>query len=195
LCFLIFFFKKSYQYKDKNISLFTGRMSTRSVVSAVTNLCLTSKDGDMFNVSVVIMNINQLVREMTEESEGDLVIPLPNVSSKELKKVIEFCEYFHTNPMKNIDKPLKSTNFEECVTKWYSDFMNMPKEDVFNMVMAANYLDNKPLLELSCAKVATLIKGRTPEEIRNVFEIENDFSQEEEVRIREDNKWCNDVAN
>ena len=159
-------------------------------------LCLASKDGEMFTADRGNMKLNQLVKEMCEDNEDEeLVIPLPNVSSKDLKKVIEFCDYFHNNPMKNIDKPLKSTNLDECVTKWYSDFMNMSKEDVFNMVMAANYLDNKPLLELSCAKVATLIKGRTPDEIRNVFEIENDFSHEEEVRIREDNKWCNEFAN
>jgi len=159
-------------------------------------LCLVSNDDVMFKADRGNMKLNRLVSEMCEDNEEEeLVIPLPNVSSKDLKKVIEFCDYFHINPMKAVDKPLKSTNLEDCVGKWYSDFINMPKEDVFNMVLAANYLDNKPLLELSCAKVATFIKGRTPEEIRNVFEIENDFSHEEEVRIREDNKWCNDIAN
>ena len=32
---------------------------------------------------------------------------------------------------------------------------------LFEVVMAANYLDIKPLLELSCAKVASLIKGKS----------------------------------
>ncbi len=58
--------------------------------------------------------------------------------------------------------------------------------------MAANYLDIKSLLDLSCAKIATLIKGKTPEEIRKTFNIVNDFTPEEEAQIREENKWAED---
>ena len=46
--------------------------------------------------------------------------------------------------------------------------------------MAANYLDIKPLLDLTCAKVASAIKGKTAEEIRKHFSIVNDFTPEEE---------------
>jgi len=52
---------------------------------------------------------------------------------------------------------------------------------LFEIVMAANYLDIKPLLELSCAKVASLIKGKSVQEIRQFFNIENDFTPEEEA--------------
>ena len=41
-------------------------------------------------------------------------------------------------------------------------------------------MDINSLLDLSCAKVATLIKGKTPEEIRKTFNIINDFTPEEE---------------
>ena len=47
--------------------------------------------------------------------------------------------------------------------------------------MAANYLDIKSLLELSCAKTASLIKDKSVPEIRKFFNIENDFSPEEEA--------------
>ena len=56
--------------------------------------------------------------------------------------------------------------------------------------MAANYLDVKPLLELSCAKVASLIKGKSIQEIRQFFQIENDFSPEEEEQVMQENKWA-----
>jgi len=46
--------------------------------------------------------------------------------------------------------------------------------------LAANYLDIKGLLDLSCAKIASLMKGKTAEEIRKVFNIPNDFTPEEE---------------
>lgn len=56
--------------------------------------------------------------------------------------------------------------------------------------MAANYLNIKSLLDLTCAKVASMIKGKSPEQIREMFGIENDFTPEEEEKIREENKWC-----
>jgi S-phase kinase-associated protein 1 len=58
------------------------------------------------------------------------------------------------------------------------------------MVNAANYMEIKPLVDLTCATVASLIKGKTPEEIRKTFSITNDFTAEEEDQIREENKWC-----
>ena len=58
------------------------------------------------------------------------------------------------------------------------------------MVIVTNYMDIKPLLELASAKVASIIKGKTTEEIRKTFGIVNDFTPEEEQQIIEENKWC-----
>ena len=58
------------------------------------------------------------------------------------------------------------------------------------MILAANYLDIKSLLELSCAKVASSIKSRSIPEIRKYLNIENDFTPEEEAQIMEENKWA-----
>ena len=52
----------------------------------------------------------------------------------------------------------------------------------------------KPLLDLCCAKIASMIKGKSPEEIRETFGIENDFTPEEEARLREEHKWCDDIS-
>jgi S-phase kinase-associated protein 1 len=37
--------------------------------------------------------------------------------------------------------------------------------------------------DVGCKTVANMIKGKTPEEIRKLFNIVNDFTPEEEVRI------------
>lgn len=43
-----------------------------------------------------------------------------------------------------------------------------------HMLQAANYLNIKGLLDLTCSTVAQMIKGKTPEEIRKTFNIKVD---------------------
>ena len=131
---------------------------------------------------------------ITEDNEDDTPeIPLPNVKADVLKKVIEFCEHHKEEPMTEIEKPLKSQQMSEVVQKWYADFVNVEQVLLFELILAANYMDIKPLLDLTCATVASMIKGKTPEEIRTTFNISNDFSPEEEAQVREENKWCEEA--
>jgi len=51
------------------------------------------------------------------------------------------------------------------------------------VLQAANYLDIKGLLDVTCKTVANMIKGKTPEEIRKTFNIKNDFTEEEEAQV------------
>ena len=43
--------------------------------------------------------------------------------------------------------------------KWYATFIEVEQEVLFELILAANYLDIKPLLELGCASVAAMMKG------------------------------------
>ncbi len=81
----------------------------------------------------------------------------------------------------------------EIVQEWYANFVAIDQETLFELILAANYMDIKPLLDLTCATVASLIKGKSPEEIRKQFNIVNDFTPEEEAQVREENKWCEDA--
>lgn len=81
----------------------------------------------------------------------------------------------------------------EVVSDWDANFVDVEQELLFELILAANYMDIKSLLDLACAKVASMIKGKTPQEIRETFNIVNDFTPEEESQIREENKWCEEA--
>jgi len=95
--------------------------------------------------------------------------------------------------MTEIEKPLKSQDMAAVVQKWYAEFVELEQVLLFELILAANYMDIKPLLDLTCATVASMIKGKTPDEIRATFNITNDFSPEEEAQVREENKWCEEA--
>ena len=163
---------------------------------------MVSQEGDKFDIAKKVAVMSELVKTMInnddddedEDEEQEQEIPLVNVKSKVLGKVIEFCRY-HTEhgPMKEIEKPLKSPNMGEVVDEWDAAFVTIDQEMLFELILAANYMDIKSLLDLTCAKVASMIKGKTPEEIRKTFNIVNDFTPEEEAHVREENKWCEEA--
>ena len=70
----------------------------------------------------------------------------------------------------------------DFVPEWDAKFVDVPQEMLFELILAANYMDIKSLLDLTCAKVASMIKGKTPEDIRRTFNIKNDFTPEEEAQ-------------
>ncbi|KAB8349625.1 hypothetical protein FH972_023644 [Carpinus fangiana] len=67
-----------------------------------------------------------------------------------------------------------------------------PQLLIMGLNQAANYLDIKALLDVGCKTVANMIKGKSPEEIRKTFNIQNDFTAEEEEQIRRENEWAED---
>ena len=151
---------------------------------------LVTSEGEIVEVDVEVASKSVLIKGMIDDSGVDEEIPLPNVKRSILNKIIDFCVYIKDNSPPEIEKPLRSNNLSDVTTPWYAEFVNLDQEVLFELILAANYLDIKPLLELSCAKVASLIKNRSIPEIRKFFNIENDFTPEEEAQIMEENKWA-----
>ena len=106
------------------------------------------------------------------------------MTAKLLQKVVEYCQhYVMTSP------PPTTT---DDISPWDMEFCNVDQATLFELILVANYLDIKPLLDLTCKSVAYMIKGKTAEEIRATFNIKNDFSPEEEAKVRKENEWCDE---
>jgi len=127
---------------------------------------LISGDKQSFSISERAAKLSGLISDMLEEDDNDdgeiPSIPLPNVSGSVLGKVVDFMIYHIDNPMQDIEKPLKG-KIEEFICQWDIDFLNIDSALLTELVMATNYLNIKPLLDLTCAKIASMIKGQSPE--------------------------------
>ncbi|WMV16103.1 hypothetical protein MTR67_009488 [Solanum verrucosum] len=89
---------------------------------------------------------------MVEDDCVSNIIPLPNVHSKTMIKVIE---YWKKHSEEGVSKDML-IDFDKA-------FVNVHH--------------------------SILVKGKTPEEIRKEFDIKNDFTPEEEEKIRKENAW------
>ncbi len=72
-----------------------------------------------------------------------------------------------------IPKPLRSKEMKQVVTdEWDAKFIDKIGENrkaLYDVILAANYMDIKSLLHLGCAKVASLIKGQPLEKIKEIL--------------------------
>lgn len=68
---------------------------------------LVSQEGESFDVAMGVAKMSELVKTMIDEEQDEeeaQEIPLPNVKSSILAKVIEFCGHYSTDPMYEIEK-------------------------------------------------------------------------------------------
>lgn len=77
-------------------------------------------------------------------------------------------------------------DFKQNVPAWDADFIDVKEEELFQLLLAAHYLNAPDLLELVCAKVASVyLKGSTPEEIRKIYNLpEKETKEEKEFILR-----------
>jgi S-phase kinase-associated protein 1 len=158
-------------------------------MSTSKKIVLKSSDGETFEVEETVALESQTIKHMIEDDCADNTIPLPNVTSSILAKVIEYCKK-HVEVANKSDDLDKVAADDEAIKKWDEGFVNVDQGVLFDLILAANYLNIKSLLDLTCQTVADMIKGKTPEEIRKTFNIKNDFTPEEEEEVRRENAWA-----
>uniref|UniRef100_A0A673WDI0 S-phase kinase-associated protein 1 n=1 Tax=Salmo trutta TaxID=8032 RepID=A0A673WDI0_SALTR len=104
-------------------------------------------------------------------------------------QVIQWCTHHKDDPPPPEDDENKEKRTDD-IPVWDQEFLKVDQGTLFELILAANYLDIKGLLDVTCKTVANMIKGKTPEEIRKTFNIKNDFTEEEEAQVRKENQWC-----
>jgi S-phase kinase-associated protein 1 len=155
------------------------------------NMQLQTCDNVTIDIPMTLVEFSKTLKNVLEDGEEGEVAMLPNINEETMREVIRFLEYLQDNPEPTITKPIMVGNIHDVTETWYADFIDKENHNkVFDLIIAANYLDIKNLLDLGCAKIATLIKVREAPEIRELFGIENDFTPEEEAKIIEENNWA-----
>jgi S-phase kinase-associated protein 1 len=168
---------------------------------------------NVFEIGVESLKHSKTLWQMVEDLGGvDAVqtigkIPVANATDFTLSKFVEYATWLSEQPA----IPVVETKEEETepkegeeqkpkegdeqdkkafeLTEWEKEFCNVETKNLFVLIQFANYLDCKRMLDATCKTVAEMIQGKTPEQIRETFNIKNDFTPEEEEAIRKENEW------
>ena len=151
-------------------------MSTMS--NSTHDVILISSDDVTFTLPVTVANLSVFIRTMTDDCiiDNEEIDPIPmiRINSKVLSMVIEFMQHYHTEAMLTIKKPLITPYIGDVVQTWYASFIeNVKNKDMlYDIINAANYMHIQPLLELSCAMTALIIREKSISEIHQEMYIQ-----------------------
>lgn len=158
--------------------------------STTTQITLISKDGASLLIDrAVISSRSAVIHDMLEDLDEDTTDPIPvsEVEGDILKRVVAWCEHHKDDA----PEPQSYLGPKE-ISAWDKEFINASNEVIFDIILAANFLDIKGLFDLGVKTVANSLKGRTPAEIREKYNIVADLSPEDLEEIKKKNAWAED---
>ncbi|EMD93607.1 hypothetical protein COCC4DRAFT_21694 [Bipolaris maydis ATCC 48331] len=135
------------------------------------NLTLTASDGTEFVVERRVAEhsalIKDLLRDIAVDSDDEIPqgtnVPITEVDSQVLQKVLEWCRQRvapdparETGPWTHMDEQMEQIDNSMLI----------------KIIKASNYLDIKALLEQSQDVASNRIRGKSPEDIKSMFRIQ-----------------------
>ena len=151
-----------------------------------TNVVLISSDEQKFEIDIESTKLSGLLMGWIDNSKPDQTIPLTDVKSDMLKKIIEYLTHYKGVKPKDIPKPLPSSNLSDSIDEWEINFINgIELDNLYDLINGANYMSINSLVDLASAKIASLMIDKTVEEMRIMLNTECDLSEEELKKLEE----------
>ncbi len=154
---------------------------------------LITKEGKEIEITKKQAELSDLLKGAINDYPKEASFPLNEIDEKNAEKIKEFLIHFNGETPPEIEKPLTSNEMKNITDEWSASFVDkIPLEDLVNLTVAANYMGINSLLDLCCAKIASLCKDKTEDEIFKTFNITETFTEEEKNKIKEENKWIDE---
>jgi len=181
-----FYTNDEFQYELMNIFETLDLSMPKSVISIIQEFCkpgitfIHTRDGGEFKISIRALRLSKLLSIEAESRSSD-PIHLTKCPGRIISHVIKFLIHHNGVEPTKIPKPIRSSKLRKSVDDpWDVEFANsLSKKEIFRITLVANYIDCQSLLHLMCAKIATLTRGRSPEEIRRILN-HNDAEENEQ---------------
>ncbi len=180
--------------KNKKVKKNENKTENENTEKTMKFVCTNDDDDEekIFEVPerYIVLNatLENLIKDTDEIEEG---FPVVGVAGPEFEKVIEYCTKF-VDDRNALSHPNNNNadNKSGELTPWEIEFCDMTIHDLFNLLIAANWLDNQPLILLLVRAAANHVRGNTPAENREKFNLTDEFQEGELDKIEKANEWC-----
>ena len=133
-----------------------------------------SSDKKTIEIGEEVLKYSKTLQHLLEDVGGAkdsaTVIPLPNIRGVVVEEIVKFCKYHAEHPLEE-SKYIKGGRVDDFAA-WDKEFTDNLKGDqwlLFETIQAASYLEIKSLLEVTCRTVAGMIKGKSPDQVCDLF--------------------------
>jgi len=177
--------KKQEEIRD----LFKLRHPDAKPIGPKKNIRLKSCDEKLFVVDVEAAKMSGTIKTMFEDlgigssnvsEEIKEVLPIPNCDSEVLQKVIDWCDH-HKDDIESEKDLHESKEDTYELNEWDKEYIesvntinDKGQSMIFDLIIAANYLNIPGLNDLAVTEVAKMMRGKSQDEIRDLFKLKND---------------------
>jgi hypothetical protein len=204
------------------MSSFTANTARTEVLESGKKVTFISQTNDKFEVPVEHTMCSNLVKESLEMGKDDAnpEVPLPNISTPTLLKVIEFMGEYTREPFKVLPRPLPKNGLADCVGPFYLKFIEncemvsdslrnnsrktgddesaSGKPDVpatgtsiVELLLAGTFLQIDGLKQLTTAFMASNLREKNFIEVKKMFKCEDlQFDHRKMEQLHKDHAWC-----
>ena len=135
--------------------------------------------------------------KIKQDAKSDVTLFLDNkeLTRSDIKKALAWMEKNRGKldlKWVNVRNKLKRKKYASWnqLNQWEKDYINIPVDEMFPLLITANFLEIKGLVDLMAKAVALQIQGKTVVEIRKTFGIQYlKWTPEELQKTRERNAW------
>lgn len=144
-------------------------------------------DNSIHNLSVEFIYLSNIFKD-------DEIVHI-HTSLEVFNKIKEFGDYYlsfiNKKDKKIFENPDQIWDKENPIQIWCNNFLNISNSELIELINESYKLNIKPLLDLCCYHISQIIKDKPIIELRKLFNVENDFTKEEEETLKKETEWIN----
>ena len=130
----------------------------------------------IYTVSKEAISMSEVIKGMFDDLNEQKIttIPISKIEDAPMEKIIEFCTYY----IEHKDLAIRESIIARKISNpWVAEFCSMPIELLTYTIRAADFLHIKDLVNILCLEVANRVRGKTAEEIQEMYKNVKKLSQ------------------
>ena len=129
-------------------------------------LVLALSDGTKYNLSSKALELSEFLKKKIGENKEDKEIKVEEIEKDTMDAVVKFLKHYESKSPPVIEAPLSKPDLKSCISDEEDDsfsirfIQSFSMDNLANLCIAAELLEINPLLDLCCAKIASMCKEK-----------------------------------